>query len=102
MALSLAACGSGSEKSAIADTDAREQVVAGPTIGELEKQGLVRVDDESVGADCGPNCTVDGFTAVYMGEATKSDGQAVRKFKCPVAPGEMESWKCQELKVSNG
>ena len=83
---------------ASAPSNSPEPVVdaSAPTIAELTKQGLARVDDEPAGASCGKDCTVDGFTAIYFGR--KRDGpEADREYVCPVAEGEMDTWKCRRV-----
>jgi hypothetical protein len=73
---------------------------AAPTVAELERRGLVRTDDEPTGWSCGPDCTVDGFTAIYMGSGKA--GAPDRRFICPVTDGKMESWKCRAVETAHG
>jgi hypothetical protein len=66
-----------------------------PTVAELRSQGLDRVDDEPMGWSCGPDCTIDGFTAVYMGRETGRGPE--RHFICPIGTGDMETWRCRAV-----
>ena len=75
---------------------------AAPTIAQLERRGLVRVDDEPANApSCGPDCVMDAFSAVYMGRDTEHFPPD-RQFICPVADGEMESWRCRAVEEAHG
>ncbi|HYI39372.1 MAG TPA: hypothetical protein VE053_03535 [Allosphingosinicella sp.] len=66
-----------------------------PTVAKLQSRGFVRVDDEPADApDCGPACVIDAFSAIYMGK-DPSRNPPDRQFMCPVASGEMETWRCQ-------
>jgi hypothetical protein len=113
-ALALVACGSGevaSDKpnsnmpkiSAIETTTmAPVTETSAPTVAELAKQGLVRIDDEATGWSCGQDCTVDGFTAIYLGREKPKFSEADREYVCPVADGEMDNWKCRKVVENNG
>ena len=68
-----------------------------PTVADLRRRGLDRVDDEPMGWSCGPDCTIDGFTAIYMGRETGRGPE--RHFICPVGEGDMETWRCRDVEI---
>ncbi|WP_260583109.1 hypothetical protein [Sphingopyxis sp. PET50] len=70
-----------------------------PTISDLQKTGLQRVDDHGVGFDCGDGCTGDGFDALYFGKLDADEKPLTYEYICPVMDGPMEGWKC--LAVEN-
>ena len=70
---------------------------AAPTVAALRQRGFDRVDDEpAAGPDCGPDCVIDAFSAIYMGPPV-ARGPADRRFICPVAAGDMDSWRCRPV-----
>jgi hypothetical protein len=109
VALALASCGKSVD---VVDaqpnhvTAAQIRDVAGPTVAELQRRGLVRIDDEETGWTGPAGETVDGFTAIYVGKDLPRPTESDRQFICPVGDGDMETWKCvpyeNQLKKSNG
>jgi hypothetical protein len=70
---------------------------AAPTVAALRRRGFDRVDDEpAAGPDCGPDCIMEGFSAIYMGPRV-ARGPADRRFICPVAAGDEDSWRCRPV-----
>ena len=73
-----------------------------PTVADLERRGLIWVDDEATGWTGPAGETVDGFTAIYMGRDVRRPAETDRQFICPVDEGSMETWKCRAWAATNG
>ncbi|HEY5710825.1 MAG TPA: hypothetical protein VIT38_02925 [Allosphingosinicella sp.] len=109
MFLMLAACGQTPSADNVAlatngDGPTRAELMANrildpaaPTVADLRRRGLDRVDDEPMGWSCGPDCIADGFIAIYMGRETRRGPE--RLFICPVGEGDMETWRCRDVEI---
>ena len=70
---------------------------AGPTVSELLGRDYVVVGMREVGYACGPDCTGDGFSALYLGKDAGPDKPSLAEYACPGTGQHSDTWKCRTL-----
>jgi len=70
---------------------------AAPTVGELLGRGYVVVGMREAAYPCGPDCTGDGFSALYLGKDLGPDRPSLAEYACPGMDRHRDTWKCRVL-----
>ena len=102
VALALGACGSEANHSTAPIKSDKIVSLAG-TVGQLEKQGYVQVSEQGASANCGPNCIVEGDSAIYLGRVKSGDPLATTtNFVCDATNRPRTEWPCRVIGPTRG